>query len=257
MHLTVHEASLLVKRLDDRIKIHRNIEVVLAPNFLALQPLSLQIDHRKFSLCAQNAYYQDEGAFTGEVSYTMLRGLVRYCLIGHSERRIYFNETNELIRNKVQAAVRNGIRPVICVGETKHERLAQETKRVIHDQVVTALSNLTAEDLNEVVIAYEPVWAISTFGGQSPAKPDEIETCVKWIRQVIEEVYGQEAAAAVRIIYGASVEPEFVSQILKLKEVEGLLPGAASLNYLQFSNIVEAVHNFYHQEEQDEPNRSI
>src|SRR5882724_874671 len=107
MHLNTHEASLLVKRLNDRIDVHRDIEVVLAPPMLALQPVSLEIDRRKFKLAAQNAFYKDEGAYTGEVSFTMLRGLVDYCLVGHSERRLYFNETLEIIRDKVQAAIRN------------------------------------------------------------------------------------------------------------------------------------------------------
>src|SRR5437868_10385725 len=145
MNLNVHEASLLVKRLNDRIDIHRDVEVVLAPNMLALQPISLEIDRRKFGLAAQNAFYKDEGAYTGEVSFTMLRDLVDYAIVGHSERRIYFNESLEIVRDKVQAVIRNGISPILCVGETKQERSAGETKRVVHDQVTTALSNLTAE----------------------------------------------------------------------------------------------------------------
>src|SRR5665213_107270 len=163
MHLNTQEASLLVHRLDQRLKVHREIEVVLAPSMLSLQPLSLQIDRHKFRLAAQNAYAKDEGPYTGEVSFTMLRELVHYALIGHSGRRIYFHETLEEVRDKVQAAVRNHIVPILCVGETKQERAAGEAKRVIHDQLTTALSNLTAEDVSQVVIAYEPVWAISTF----------------------------------------------------------------------------------------------
>ena len=116
MHLNTHEASLLVKRLDDNIPVHRDIEVVLAPSMLSLQPLSVQLDRRKFRLAAQNAFYKDEGAYTGEVSFTMLRDLVHYVIIGHSERRIYFNETLEVIRDKVQAAVRNGISPHVVRG---------------------------------------------------------------------------------------------------------------------------------------------
>src|SRR5665213_3104381 len=115
MHLNTQEASLLVKRLDDRIKIHRDIEIVLAPSMLTLQPLSLEIDRRKFRLAAQNAFYKDEGPYTGEVSFTMLRDLVHYCLVGHSGRRIYFNETLEEVRDKVQAAVRNDIVPILSL----------------------------------------------------------------------------------------------------------------------------------------------
>ncbi|HEX5744457.1 MAG TPA: triose-phosphate isomerase, partial [Candidatus Saccharimonadales bacterium] len=194
MHLNTHEASLLVKRLNDHIDIHRGIEVVLAPSMLTLQPVSLQIDRRKFRLAAQNAFQKDEGPYTGEVSFTMLRDLVHYVIIGHSERRLYFDETLEAIRDKVQAAVRNEISPILCIGETRHERAAGETRRVIHDQLTTALSNLTPEEVKDVVIAYEPVWAISTFGTGDPAKPDEINEAVKWIRSIIKDLYGKQTA---------------------------------------------------------------
>ena len=242
MHLNTHEASLLLKRLDDHIPVHRDIEVVLAPSMLSLQPLSVQVDRRKFRLAAQNAFYKDEGAYTGEVSFTMLRDLVHYVLVGHSERRIYFNESLEIVRDKVQAAIRNEISPILCVGETRHERAAGETKRVIHDQVTTALSNLTAEEVKDVVIAYEPVWAISTFGTGDPAKPDEIHNAIKWIRNLIKELYGKQTAEDIRVIYGAIVDAEFVGGILGLEGIDGLLPGAASLNYHKFAGIIEAAY---------------
>jgi triosephosphate isomerase len=246
MNLSTHEASLLVQRLNDKIPVHRDIEVVLAPSVLNLQPLSLEIDRRKFKLAAQNAYFKDEGAFTGEVSFTQLRGIVDYALVGHSERRIYFNESLEMIRDKVQAAVRNGISPILCVGETKHERTAGETKRVIHDQLTTALANLTAEDVENVVIAYEPVWAISTFGGGDPAKPDDIQKAIGWIRSILKDLYGERLAEDNRVIYGASVDAEFVSNILSLEGVDGLLPGAASLNYHKFAAIVDGAYRARH-----------
>ena len=248
MNLNTHEASLLVKRLDDRIDVHRDVEVVLAPSMLVLQPLSVQIDKRKFKLAAQNAFYKDEGAYTGEVSFTMLRGIADYVLVGHSERRIHFHENLETIRDKVQAAVRNDIKPILCVGETHNERLAGETKRVIHDQVTTALYNLTPEEVENVVIAYEPVWAISTFGGGQPAKPDDIQQAIKWIRHIVSEIYGEKLSKDMRVIYGASVDAEFVGSILKLEGVDGLLPGAASLNYHKFADIVDGAYRSRHKE---------
>src|SRR5580700_6190252 len=142
MNLNVSQASLYVHRLQERTRTHRNLEIVLAPSMLALQPISVQIDHRKIRLAAQNAYFKDEGAYTGEVSFTMLRDLVHYVIIGHSERRIYFNETLEIVRDKVSACVRNGIVPILCIGETKQERDLGEAKQVLHDQLVTALSDL-------------------------------------------------------------------------------------------------------------------
>ena len=122
MHLNVHQSSLLVHRLNERIKVHREIEVVLAPSMLSLQPLALQVDHRKFKLAAQDAYPKDEGAYTGEVSFAMLGNVVQYAIVGHSARRLYFGETLEMIRDKVEAAVRNDIVPIVCIGETKQER---------------------------------------------------------------------------------------------------------------------------------------
>lgn len=239
MNLNVSQASILVSRLDKHIKAHKDVEVILAPSMLALQPVSVQIDRKKFRLAAQDAYYKDEGAYTGEVSFTMLRDLVNYALVGHSERRTYFNENLDDIKNKVSACVRNGITPVLCVGETNAERHAGETKQVLHDQVVTALSDLTAEEVAEMVIAYEPVWAI---GRGDPAKPDQIQGAVKFIRNQVSELYGNKTEESLRVIYGASVEADFVQGILGLEGVDGLLPGGASLNYRKFSEIVEAVH---------------
>lgn len=246
MNLSIHESSLLVKRLGDKIPLHREIEVVLAPSMIALQPISQEIDKRKFRLAAQNAYYKDEGAYTGEVSFTMLRGIADYAIIGHSERRIYFNESLDLICNKVQAAIRNDIVPILCVGESKQERESGETKRVVHDQLTTALANLTADEVERVVVAYEPVWAISTFGNGEPAKPDDILAAITWIRSILKDLYGEQMARDMRVIYGASVDAEFVSGILSLEGVDGLLPGAASLNYAKFSAIVEAAFNMLH-----------
>ncbi len=247
MNLSVHEASLLVKRLNDRIQVHRDIEVVLAPSMLTLQPVSQEIDRRKFKLAAQNAYYVDEGAYTGEVSFTMLRDLVDYCIVGHSERRIYFGENLEIIRDKIQAAVRNGITPILCVGETKHERLAGETRRVLHDQLTTALSNLTAEDAQNVVFAYEPVWAISTFGGEL-AKPDEVKKVIDYIRYQIRELYGAGLADDQRVIYGGSVDHHTAAAYLEIDGVDGLLPGNASLNYEKFSGIIDSAYRLLHKE---------
>ena len=127
MNLNVAQASLLVQRLHQRIKIHRGVEIVLAPTMLTLQPVSTEIDRRKFRLSAQDAYSKDEGAYTGQVSFAMLRDLVSYCIIGHSERRIYFNETLDTVKEKVSAAVRNEITPILCIGETKIERQSGET----------------------------------------------------------------------------------------------------------------------------------
>lgn len=241
MHLTVAQSSLLVHRLSERIKAHNDIEVVLAPSLLALQPLSLEIDRRKFRLSAQDAYAKDEGPYTGQVSFTMLRGLVHYSIIGHSARRIYFHETLEEVRDKVAAAIRNDITPILCVGETKHERHSGETEQVLHDQISTALHNVSAEDVAKVVIAYEPVWAITTFDGEL-AKPDDVAQELAFVRTQVAALYGEQVADEMRVIFGGSVDEHDVRAYLEVPGCDGALVGAASLNYLKFSAIVDNAH---------------
>lgn len=255
MHLNASQASLLVHRLHERIKIHRDIEVVLAPSMLTLQPLSIQIDRRKFRLAAQNAYWRDEGAFTGEVSFTMLRDLVHYVIIGHSERRQIFHEDLPMIRDKVAAAVRNDITPILCIGETKHERQQGETKQVLHDQLMTGLSNLTAAEVGGMVVAYEPIWAISSgsdFASHEVAKPDEIADVVDYIRSYVRGVFGPKAAKNLRVLYGGSTIAEIVSGILDVPGVDGFLVGGASLNYHSFADIVTTARRWQRNKEGEE-----
>jgi triosephosphate isomerase len=241
MHLNAHEASTLVHRLHEHIKTHRSIEVVLAPSMLTLQPISLEIDNRRFKLASQDGYPKDDGPYTGEVSFAMLHDLVDYAIIGHSARRIYFGEDLDLIRDKVQAAVRNGITPILCVGETKQERAQGEAKMVISDQLTTAISNLTAEEVENIVIAYEPIWAISTFDGE-PSKPDDMKRAMDYVRQIIADLYGEAASQNARVIYGGSVEPSDARAYLELAGCDGVLVGAASLNYRQFASIVDVAY---------------
>lgn len=249
MNLNASQASLLVHRLHERIPIHRNIEVVLAPSMLTLQPLSMQIDRRKFRLAAQNAYFVDQGAFTGEVSFTMLRDLVHYGIVGHSERRHIFQEDLDMIRDKVAAAVRNDITPILCVGETRNEREDGETKQVLHDQLMTALSNLTAAEVRDMVIAYEPVWAI---GSGDIAKPAQIEDIANYIRNYVNDVYGPKAAKGVRMLYGGSVVPEVIHGYLNIKGIDGFLVGGASLNYHDFAAIVASARSWQREKGEEE-----
>lgn len=241
MHLNVQQSSLLVRRLSELIRPHHDVEVVLAPSMLALQPVSLEIDRRRFRLAAQNAFATDEGAYTGEVSFAMLHDLVHYAIIGHSARRIYAGETNKVVREKVQSAIRNDISPIICVGETKKERDAGETKAVLYDQLVTAVANLTSGELEKVVVAYEPVWAISTFDAIAP-KPRQILEAIDYIHTQLKELYGERAAKAVRVLYGGSVTGTDARRYLELDGVDGVLVGGASLNYQQFAAICQTAH---------------
>ena len=243
MHLNVAASSLLAHRLSENISLHKDIEVVLIPSALSLQPLSLQIDRRKFKLAAQNAYFKDDGAYTGEISFTMFKDLVHYCLIGHSERRHIFNETLDEITAKVAAAFRNDIVPILCVGETQTERVNGETNQVLHDQVVSALSNVTTTEVEQLVIAYEPVWSIGTG---KYAKPGQVESAVKVIRNNISELYGEAAAKKLRVLYGGSVTADIAGGYLRAKGIDGLLVGDASLNYQQFAGIVDSAFRNLH-----------
>lgn len=252
MNLNVHQASLLIHHLDQQIDSHRDIEVVLAPSMLHLQPISTQIDRRKFRLAAQNAYHKDQGAFTGEVSFTQLRDLVHYVIVGHSERRLYFHESLEDVRDKVTAAVRNGITPILCVGETKTEKRAGESKQVVHDQLTTAISNLTAEEVSNIVIMYEPVWAISTFQREY-AKPDEVGKMIEYIKKQLAGLFYEKVAEGARMMYGGSVDMHSARAYLEINDCNGVLPGAASLNYHQFAGIVKSAH-MLHEEKSGKDN---
>ena len=240
MNLNIHEASLYVHKLAETVKTHRNVEVVLAPSMLALPTLSLQVNRKQFKLAAQNFYWRDEGAFTGEVSARQLAGLVEYALVGHSERRHVFRETDKDIRAKMQAAVRNGITPILCVGETAHERSENETDAILHDQIVGGLANLTSEEVKDVVIAYEPVWAIGTG---TPATPHDVEKAVRTIRRQVEHLYGTTAGDSVRVLCGGSTSPASAKSFLETPGVNGLLPGGASLKLQEFNEMVEIAHN--------------
>lgn len=243
MNLSIHQSSTLVHRLTEKIQIHKNTETVLAPNFICLQPLSLQIDPRKFKLAAQNGHHKDEGPFTGEVSFSMLRGLVDYAIVGHSDRRYKFHESLDDIRDKMTACIRNDIVPILCVGETRQERSDKETNRVIHDQVTTALSDLTAEDLEKVVIAYEPVWALSNgsdYMHHELPTPGIITDAVRSIRMNVEQMFTEEAASDIRVLYGGSVSSSTAGGILDIEGVDGLLVGGASINYAEFAGIADA-----------------
>lgn len=239
MNLTVHEASLYVHQLEKLVQIRRDVEVVLAPSMLALQTLSLQVNFRQFKLAAQNFYWRDSGAFTGEVSAAQLRGIVQYGIVGHSDRRHNFCESDKDVRAKVQAAIRNSIRPILCIGETISERSNNETSDALRDQLVGGLANLTSDELEEVVIAYEPVWAIGTG---DIALPHDVTLAAKTIRSQITHLYGKKAAEVIKVIYGGSVTSSSAADYLALDGIDGLLVGGASLEAHEFSKIVEAAH---------------
>jgi len=240
MNLNMHEASLYLHHLSKLVKTRRDVEVVLAPTVMELQSLSLQVNLRQFKLAAQNFYWRDHGSYTGEVSASQLRGIVQYALVGHSERRHIFNETERDMRNKVAAAIRNGIKPVLCIGENAWERANGETRDVINDQLNSGLANITSHELKDIVIAYEPVWAIGT--GHNTL-PDDVSAAVKAIRGQIEHLYGSKPAQSMMVLYGGSVTPDTASSYLSLPGVDGLIIGTDSLNAHTFNEIIKKAHS--------------
>lgn len=238
MNLNMQESSIFLHKLSEKVQAHRGMEIVLAPSTFTLQSLSLQINHRQFKLAAQNFYWRDQGAFTGEVSISQLRGIVQYALVGHSERRNIFHETDKDVRAKVAAAIRNNIRPILCIGETSDERNHDETNLVLNDQLLGGLANVSSEDISKVIIAYEPVWAIGTGVN---ANPDDIRKAVKTIRNQIKNLYGAKTAEEIQVVYGGSVQPEFAADYAKIKGVDGLLVGGASLSVEKFAQITQKV----------------
>ena len=238
MNFTVGESSVYLHKLQKKVPAYRDIEVVVAPSTVALQSLSLQIDRHKMKLAAQNAFYRDFGAFTGEVSFEQLRSLVDYAIVGHSERRYIMGENDKMIQKKVAAAVRNRITPILCVGETESERAFGETADVIRDQVVGGLNDVSVEDLGKVIVAYEPVWAISSVKAAKLAGPDEVAEVVRLIREVLRDTYGEDADE-VPVLFGGSVNPSNAGAYLTVPGANGLLIGGASLILSEFTDIIE------------------
>lgn len=239
LNFNVGEASVYLHKLQKKIANYRDVEVVVAPTSLCLQPLSLQLERSKIKLAAQNAFYRDFGAYTGEISFAELNGLVNYCIVGHSERRYIFHEDDKMIAKKVAAAVRNKITPILCIGETESERAFGETKDVIRDQLLGGLSEVSEEDISKVIVAYEPVWAISSTKDAKIATPDEIAEVVKIIRGNLKEVYGAKTAENMPILFGGSVKPTNAGAYLTTPGINGLLIGGASLILEQFTDIIE------------------
>lgn len=239
MNFTVGEASIYLHKLLKRTKPAKNLEVVVAPSTIALQPLSLQADRKKIKLSAQNFYFRDYGAYTGEVSIAQLKDIVDYSIVGHSERRYIFHETDKDIREKVAAAIRGGIRPILCIGETETERDFGETEGVLKDQLFGGLQDVSEEDLHKVIIAYEPVWAISSVKGTKLASPDDIQKSVDIIHKHLSAKFGKEIAEKIPVLYGGSVNPHNAEAYLSINGVNGLLIGGASLIADQFDAIIE------------------
>lgn len=215
----------------------QDIDIVLCPPFTALSEVAEVMQGTNIQLGAQDMHWQDEGAFTGEISPLMLKDTgCRFVIIGHSERRQYFGETNESVNKKIKAALRHGLISIVCVGETLDEREKGRTFKVLDDHIQNGLKDITNEDILKVVIAYEPVWAIGTGKTATSAQAQEAQ---KYIRDLLIKMYNKDIADIVRIQYGGSAKPENITELLSQPDVDGALVGGASLEMISFSEIVK------------------
>jgi triosephosphate isomerase len=237
MNKTTVEARDLVGKLIPLIGGIKERDIVFAPPFTALQTVAEMIKGTGIALSAQNLHWEDKGAFTGEISAEMLLDLgCKYVIIGHSERRQFFGETDETVNRKLRQALNKGLHPIVCVGETLKEREAGTTNGVIERQVAGALQRITATEMEKVTMAYEPVWAIGTGKTATPDQANEIHS---FIRGKVQVSYGKEVAGSLRIQYGGSVTPENVSALMAMPDIDGALVGGASLKPESFAALVK------------------
>lgn len=236
MNKTVGEALDLVRELKAAISGVKTVEVAVAPPFTALYAIRKELEGSSIHLAAQNLYWEEKGAFTGEVSPLMLKEVgCDYVIIGHSERRQFFGETDETVNRRIRAALAQGLKVILCIGETLREREEGKTFSVIEGQLKGGLKGLGDQEMTNMVIAYEPVWAIGTGKTATPEQAEEVH---RFIRGKIEKLYSREVSEGIRIQYGGSVTPENVKGLMNQPNIDGALVGGASLKAEFFSKIV-------------------
>ena len=236
MFKTCEEAVGTVQHLVKLIADNTTVDVMIAPTFTSLMPVSDVVKGSCVVLGAQNLFWKPEGAYTGEISSTMLVSAgCSYVIIGHSERRQYFGETDITVNKKIKAAIKDNLIPIVCVGESAKERESNHTFSVLDKQVAKGLEDLTLSDLETLIIAYEPVWAIGT--GKT-ATNEQAQAVHQYLRSLIEKKFGNNLANSVKILYGGSVKPDNIKELMLMPDVDGALVGGASLNAETFSKIV-------------------
>ncbi len=237
MHKTIDQSLDLVTKLKSEVAKVNDVDIVVCPPFTSLFAVGKAIKGTNISLGAQDLHWEEKGAYTGEVSPVMLTDLgCRYVIIGHSERRQFFAETNQSVNRKVKAALRFGLTPIICVGERLEERERGVTEGVVREHITRGLEGLAREEALKIVIAYEPVWAIGT--GKT-ATPDQAQEVHSFIRGLLRELYDEVTASGVRIQYGGSVNPENITDLMGEEDIDGALVGGASLDARSFAQIVK------------------
>ena len=236
MFKTVSEAIVFAKELKSVVKDVTDVEIVIAPPFTAIHGVAEALRNTNVGVSGQDVYWEKEGAFTGEVSAPMLKEAgAEYGIIGHSERRRLFGETDATVNRKIFAAISAGLTPIVCVGETLEERESNETLAVLDRQLKDGFDRLTAEQVAELVVAYEPVWAIGTGRNATAAQAEEAHA---HIRTRLRQWFGAEAAERCHVIYGGSVKPDNIADLIREPDVDGALVGGASLDVRSFGEIV-------------------
>jgi len=236
MNKTPAEAVEFVRALRPLVTRYERVETVVCPPYVALPAVADALRGVKISVGAQNVHWAESGAYTGEIAPAMLVGLADYVIIGHSERRQYFAETDELVNKKVKAALAHGLKPIVCVGENLAQNEAGETDAFVSEQVRAAFAGLTAEQARGGVIAYEPIWAIGT--GRTATSEVANRVCGLVVRGTIAELYGETVAAAIRIQYGGSANEKNIGELMAMPDIDGALIGGASLKVDAFSEMV-------------------
>jgi triosephosphate isomerase len=237
MYKTATEAADFVRELAPRLAPFTGVERVVCPPFIALVPVAEALKATDVHVGAQNVHWEAQGAFTSQISPTMLQGIAEYVIIGHSECRAYLHETDEEINKKVKAALAYGLKPIIAVGESLQQNEAGQTESFVSGQVRAALAGVDAANLVNIVLAYEPIWAIGT--GKNASSQIAQQICGGTIRGTLAELYGNDAAQTVRIQYGGSVKPENMLDYMSQPDVDGALVGGASLKVNDFAQLIE------------------
>ncbi|MDQ7027485.1 MAG: triose-phosphate isomerase [Anaerolineae bacterium] len=236
MHKTIDESVAFVKELAPKLATYTGVERVVAPTFLSVAAVAAALKETAIKVSAQNVHWEDSGAFTSQVSPMMLKGLVEYVIIGHSECRAYLDETNEGVNKKAKALLAHGLKPIIAVGESLAQNEAGETHSFVGGQVRAALNGISAEDMGNVVIAYEPIWAIGT--GKSASSQQANDIIAGTVRASIRDLYGDAVADSVRIQYGGSVKPNNMADYMSQPDIDGALVGGAALKVDDFTELV-------------------
>lgn len=237
MFKTAKEASKMISELKELVKGVSDREVVICPTYTALESAVSAAKGSNVKIGAQNVYWEEKGAFTGEIAPGMIKDLgCEYVIIGHSERRQYFGETDATVNKRIFAALKAGLKPIICVGETLEERESEKTFSVIETQIKGGLKGLSAEQMKDCVIAYEPVWAIGTGKTASKEQAQEVHA---FIRKLLSDLLGKDTADATRILYGGSVKPDNMKDLMSQPDIDGGLVGGASLEAESFAKIVK------------------